>query len=313
MTPAPHGAPDPPTVSVVIPAYNREATLGRAMDSVLAQTLADLELIVVDDASTDGTARVAAGYADPRVRLLRHDANRRAAAARNTGIRAARGRYVAFLDSDDAWFPDKLAVQVADLEAAPPDVGASCTGYRIVDGKRTYDKVPTLLTYRQIFMGCDLGPGSTLMVRRTVFDRVGLNDEGFYRYEDWDWVLRYARAFRMGLVPAPLTRVYRGRRPPAAPMAEAAARFLEKHAAELAAFGPAYARKVKALRWFELAEHYYRERDLATGTAYAVKACKSWPFVRPGMYVLMADALFDVPLQRALWRLRDRLAGGGEA
>jgi glycosyltransferase involved in cell wall biosynthesis len=300
-----------PLVTVIIPAYNREATIARAVDSVLAQTLDDLELIVVDDASTDRTAGIVAAYADPRVRLLRHARNRRAAAARNTGIRAARGKYVAFLDSDDDWHADKLAVQVADLEAAPPDVRASCTAYEIVRWGVPFPHVPGFVTYRQIFMGCDLAP-TALMVRRDAFDTVGLLDESFGRYEDWDWVLRYARVFRMGVLPTVLARLHRGGAPPARPLERDAVRMLDKHAGELAALGARFARNVRALRWFELAEHFYRERDLATGTAYAVKGITTWPFVRAGMYVLLLDALFDVPLQRGLWRLRLRLGGGGE-
>lgn len=298
-----------PLVSVVIPAYNREATIARAIDSVLCQSLGDLELIVVDDASTDRTCEVVAGISDPRVRLLRHDTNRRAAAARNTGIRAARGRYVAFLDSDDEWLPDKLAVQVADLEQAPPDVRASCTGYDIVRWGEVFPKLPAFVSFRQILMGCDLAP-TALMVRRDAFRTVGLLDESFGRYEDWDWVLRYTLHYRMGVAPQSLARLHRGGAPPARPLERDAHHILEKYAARMATFGPVFARKVRALRWFELAEHFYRERAFGPGTAYLLKGLGTWPLVRPGMYVLVVDALFDIPLQRGLWRLRRALGGG---
>lgn len=297
-----------PKVSVVIPAYNREATVGRAIESALSQTLADLEVIVVDDASTDGTARAVESVTDPRVRLLRHETNRRAGAARNTGIAAARGAYVAFLDSDDEWLPGKLERQLAYMEANP-EAPASCTGFLLVDGGEAFPRVPALRTYRRLFMGCDLGPGTTLVARRDVFGEVGLNDERFYRYEDWDWVLRYAALHPMGLVPEPLARVHRGGLPPAAPMAGAAAYFLEKHADALRAFGPLYRRKVIALRWFEVAQHFYRERALGPGTAYLLRGFFTWPFVRPGMYVLALDAAAGTSLQRRLWRLRMRAVG----
>jgi len=297
-----------PAVSVVIPAYNREATVVRAMRSVLDQSVRDLELIVVDDASTDGTVKAVEAVTDSRIRLLCHETNRRAGAARNTGVLAARGEYVAFLDSDDEWLPDKLERQLAYM-AAHPEARASCTGFLLVDGDEVFPKVPALRTYRDLFMGCDLGPGSTLIARREVFGEVGMNDERFYRYEDWDWVLRYAALHPMGLLPEPLARVYRSGLPPAAPMAGAAAYFLEKHAAALGAFGPRYRRKVTALRWFELAQHFYRERALRDGTAYLLRAFLTWPFVRPGMYVLALDALLGTSLQRRLWRLRMRTVG----
>lgn len=292
-----------PAVSVIIPAYNREATIARAMDSVLAQTLADLELIVVDDASTDRTAEVVAAYADPRVRLLRHDTNRRAAAARNTGIRAARGQYVAFLDSDDVWFPDKLATQVADLEAAPADVRASCTAFEVVRWGELFRITPALLSHRQVFMGCDWSPGTTLMVRRDVFDTVGRLDESFGRYEDWDWALRYTRRYRIRVVPRAMVRLYREGSPPARRLVHDCLRLLDVHRSDLDRHGAVFARKVRALRWFELAEHFYRDRDFHSGTLYLLRGLGTWPLVRPGMYVLLVDALFGIPLQRALWRL----------
>lgn len=113
-----------PLVSVIIPSYNRAATIVKAIESVFAQTFEDFELIVVDDGSRDGPEldRILQRHADPRLRLARHPVNRGVSAARNTGIDAARGRFVAFLDSDDAWLPAKLEEQVAAaLGAADPD------------------------------------------------------------------------------------------------------------------------------------------------------------------------------------------------
>ena len=109
----------PPAVSVVTPVWNAEGTLGEAVASLRAQTRGDWEMLLVDDGSTDGSRalaeRLAAG--EPRIRLLGWPDNRGAAAARNAGIRAARGRFIAFLDADDLWWPQKLAVQVGYMEA----------------------------------------------------------------------------------------------------------------------------------------------------------------------------------------------------
>jgi len=113
-----------PLVSVVIPSYNRAATIGKAIESVLAQTFADFELIIVDDGSSDGAQldSVLRRFGDPRLRLVRHPVNRGVSAARNTGIDGARGRFVAFLDSDDFWLPAKLEKQVhAALGTADPE------------------------------------------------------------------------------------------------------------------------------------------------------------------------------------------------
>lgn len=116
-------------VSVVIPTYNRAPTLPRALESTLAQTIDDLEILVVDDGSTDDTASVLATYqdVDSRVRPVVHATNQGANVARNTGIEHARGEYIAFLDSDDEWHPEKLERQLAALEDRPDEwVGVYC-------------------------------------------------------------------------------------------------------------------------------------------------------------------------------------------
>jgi teichuronic acid biosynthesis glycosyltransferase TuaG len=110
--------PPPPLVSVVMPVWNTAGHVGEAIASVRAQSFGAWELIVVDDASDDGSAGVVAAAAagDGRIRLLRHDENRGAAAARNTALGSARGRFIAFLDSDDLWKPEKLVTQLAHVE-----------------------------------------------------------------------------------------------------------------------------------------------------------------------------------------------------
>jgi teichuronic acid biosynthesis glycosyltransferase TuaG len=116
-----------PAVSVVTPVWNAEATLGQTVASVQAQTFPDWEMLLVDDGSTDGSRRLAGRLAagDPRLRVLVQGGNTGAAAARNRAIRAARGRFIAFLDADDLWRPEKLARQVAVLAAGRPLVFAA--------------------------------------------------------------------------------------------------------------------------------------------------------------------------------------------
>lgn len=111
-----------PLVSVVMPAYNAAAYLAEAIQSVLRQSLADLELIVIDDGSTDGTADLMASLADDRLVVIRHETNQGVVAARNTAIDRARGRYIALLDADDIAAPDRLAKQVAMLEGGRAEV-----------------------------------------------------------------------------------------------------------------------------------------------------------------------------------------------
>jgi glycosyltransferase involved in cell wall biosynthesis len=124
-----------PAVSVILPVYNRSASLGAAMRSVLTQSFGDLELIVVDDASSEDLRPIVEGFGDPRVRYIRREANGGASAARNTGLAAATGDFIAFQDSDDLWLPDKLKLQVALLESMP-EVGV------VVHSKVLYGRAP---------------------------------------------------------------------------------------------------------------------------------------------------------------------------
>ena len=122
-----------PAVSIVVPTFNRGDCIGSCLESALAQTYGEFELIVVDDASSDDTAVRVKHFKDSRVRYLQHDVNRGGAAARNTGIRASTGEFVAFLDSDDVWHPEKLEEQVAALHRLGPAWGLSYTWMSRVD------------------------------------------------------------------------------------------------------------------------------------------------------------------------------------
>ncbi len=197
------------TVSIIIPVYNRTATLPRAVASVLSQDFIDWELILVDDGSTDGGAEAVvsggAGRDDTRVRLIRHPVNRGAPAARNTGIAAARGSLIAFLDSDDEWLPGKLSAQVAALTQAPARVGALVTGFvlhRQATGGR-FERVPAAdgTWFSTLLDGCTLSPGSTLLARSTCFEQVGVFAEDLPRFEDWDWLLRLIEAYDVDCLP----------------------------------------------------------------------------------------------------------------
>jgi glycosyltransferase involved in cell wall biosynthesis len=200
---------DAPRVSVVLPTYNRATVLGASMESVLDQTYRDLELLVVDDGSTDDTAAVVDSVDDPRVAYLAHEQNRGVSAARNTGIEAARGDVVAFQDSDDEWAPEKLAAQMAVFDAAPPEVGVVYTGmWREVGDDRRYLPPPDVAPKegdvndalaRQNFVSTQMAA-----VRASCFETAGAFDEDLPALVDWDLWLRLARDWEFRLVDEPL-------------------------------------------------------------------------------------------------------------
>jgi glycosyltransferase involved in cell wall biosynthesis len=204
-------------VSAVIPVYNYGRFVARAIDSVLAQTHAPMECVVVDDGSTDDTPQVLSRYGE-RIRALRQE-NRGLSAARNAGIRAARGAFVALLDADDTWMPEKIARQLAAAEADPA-IGAVGCGYewiyaggppRRFEGKAfPAERAERLraLAMRETWLG---GSGSGALVRRKVFDEVGFFDERLRCAEDWDMWLRIADRYRIVNVPEVLVSILQHR------------------------------------------------------------------------------------------------------
>ena len=184
-----------PLVSVVIPAYNAERYLGEAIESVLGQTYAPVETIVVDDGSGDDTAAVARSY---EVELIVQQ-NAGPAAARNRGFAACRGAIVAFHDADDLMTPDKLSVQVGEL-LADPAIGCVLAEQELLieEGAELPfwaegSNVPTVMPARpEEFAGEPDVHTMTMVVRRDVFERVGGFDEGMRAAEDFDWLLRAA-------------------------------------------------------------------------------------------------------------------------
>ncbi len=202
-------------ISVIIPVYNNEQSIGRAIDSVLAQSRPADEIIVVDDGSTDRTAEAAAAYGN-KIRYIRQD-NQGAGAARNTGIRAASGEWIAFLDADDEWLPDKLTLQTEHLQKHP-QLQWTCGNYleclcqesrqapalpeqRILD---VLNGRPFSPDYLQTYAKGLTGHTDTMLIRRSILLEAG----GFSdlpRFEDLDLWLRIAyKHSKIGYLSRPL-------------------------------------------------------------------------------------------------------------
>ena len=215
MSPAAPNVPaptaPPPLVSVVVPTRNRAAMLRRAIDSVAAQTFAGFELLVVDDASTDDTLQLLASLPDPRLRVLTSPCAGGAPRARNRGVAAARGRFVAFLDDDDEWLPQKLERQLAVFARGPARLGLVHGGSSVVasaTGRVVHTVVPTpgLAVRPADFLGEISFTTSVVLVRRSCFDEVGVFDEALAGAQDRDLWIRLAGACDFDAVPEVLVR-----------------------------------------------------------------------------------------------------------
>ena len=196
-----------PEVSVVIPAYNAEPTLSETLASVCAQTFSDIEVIVIDDGSTDGTAALVRGWQDPRVRVVSVPQGG-VARARNTGIELSTGAFVAFIDADDMWLPAKLERQLEAIRA-PGDHGMCVTAAIRVDARgaelapipvvQTDDYCKALLLDSMV-AGC-LSSG---LVRRSAIERSGAFNPALSQCADWDLWLRLSRVTTFAVVPGEL-------------------------------------------------------------------------------------------------------------
>ena len=186
-----------PTVSAVIATYNRANLVERAIRSVLHQTFQELEVIVVDDCSADNTRESVEAIADPRVRYLRHAVNKGLPAGRNTGIGAARGNYVAFLDDDDEWAPEKLNRQLVAIDGREAVLCAA-----LVNGEYVKVYPRPEITMEDLRRGNEFDP-SSLMIKTSVIKELGF-DEKLRQGEDWDAFIRIAQRMPIAYVREPL-------------------------------------------------------------------------------------------------------------
>ncbi|HEX7706052.1 MAG TPA: glycosyltransferase family 2 protein [Thermoanaerobaculia bacterium] len=218
-----------PLISAVITTWNRAHMVPRAIRSVQDQTCDSIEIIVVDDASEDDTVNVVSRLDDPRVRLIVNETNRGPGGAKNAGVNAARGEYIAFLDSDDEWLPQKLERQLRAMSAADasPMSVTSCwiepgNGSRFVRRYITHRDSLTAIASGEMY-----NFGSTSMIRRSCFSEVGAIREDLTRFEDVEWMLRYSLRNEFLVLEEPLSVIASSGSPSRSTVAESTRIFAE--------------------------------------------------------------------------------------
>ena len=206
-----------PTVSAIIPTYNRAHLIGRAIQSVLKQTYKDFELIIVDDGSTDNTEDIIKEFQkkDERIKYICHDKNKGGSAARNTGIKAARGEYIAFQDSDDEWLPEKLKKQMEIFKDVSVEVGIVYTDmWRITGNKKSYFYSPKIMPKDKIIykQALDYGVSNigiqTSLIKKEVFAKAGMFDEKLPRYIDLEFFIRLSKYYYFYHINEPLVNYF---------------------------------------------------------------------------------------------------------
>ncbi len=202
-----------PLVSVVIGTFNRADFLRSAILSVLSQTFQDFEIIVIDDASQDHTSKIIQALPEGKIKYIKHDVNKGIGVVRNTGLRQATGKYVAFLDDDDEWLPRKLQVQVDILEERSEKVGLAYCGFLTINrangeiiGQYLPQKMGEMVNH--VLVNNWIGTTSVPLIRKECFDRVGLFDERMTFGEDWDMFNRIAKEFHFEYIQEVLVKYY---------------------------------------------------------------------------------------------------------
>lgn len=204
-----------PTLSVIIPTYNREKLIARSIRSVLHQTYRDFELILIDDGSTDETEQVVQDFGDERIRFFRQEENRGAAAARNIGIKESKGTFIAFQDSDDEWLPEKLERHMQVFEKELPGIGVVYSDmWRVLkNGKTEYHKAPKVLSgpiinpatqWYQVYMQGT----QSVVVKKLCFDQAGYFNEEFLYLEDLELFIRLSKQYGFYHIQEPLVRYH---------------------------------------------------------------------------------------------------------
>jgi glycosyltransferase involved in cell wall biosynthesis len=306
-----------PLFSVVVPTHDRARLLPRAVASVLAQTSGDFELLIVDDASSDDTAAVARSFDDPRVRYLPQEENRGVAAARNAGIAAAAGEWIAFLDDDDEYLPRFLEASREALERHRPAAGWCWCGVLEVDDSRggavvdrdlwspRFDSLEA--AHRGFLLGRRTGTGCGLVVRRACFDAVGGFDDTLRSGEDTELLVRLAREYPFTVVPEHLVRIhFHGGRRLRADRAAAAAgyrRILERNREVLEADPELWRSLLYKAAWL-----HYHAGDRAAARKLLWAGLRRSPVFLKGWLLVL---LFETLGTRLGRRVHDRVSRSG--
>ena len=205
-----------PKVSIIIPTYNRANLLSRAIKSVLNQTFKDFELIIVDDGSTDNTKQVVEKFQkeDSRIKYIWQENSGAPARPKNTGIKNAKGNYIAFLDDDDEWLPEKLEKQLKLFESSSNLGFVGCnilvTNNKNKKSSKVY-KMPTYsesIFFEKLFEGNFILTSSCVVIKREVLNKIGLFDENLKFGDDWDLWLRIAKKYKFDFAPEFLIKYY---------------------------------------------------------------------------------------------------------
>jgi len=299
-----------PTVSVIIPTYNRAHLVGRAIQSVLNQTYKDFELIIIDDGSTDNTENIIKEFQkkDKRTKYIKHNKNKGGSAARNTGIKAAKGEYIAFQDSDCEWLPEKLGKQIKIFKRASPEIGVVYTGSKVIKNNKKFYAPSSKIKkkegniYKALLEGNFISTGTAVVVTEYL-KKVGMFDERLPRFQDWELWIRLSKYYRFKFINEPLYINYRQTAGNISndqnALIVAQKLILEKHLGEFKEQG----KKFLSKKYFSLGNLLCQNGEMSRGREYILKAIRIYSFSIK-YFCALFFSMFNSKIYNRLLRIR---------
>jgi len=303
-----------PLVSVIIPSYKRTTTLGRAIESVLNQTYKNIEIIIVDDNDEyseyrEETKKFMQPYiANYNIKYLKHKTNKNGAAARNTGIKNANGDYIAFLDDDDEFAPNKIELQISKISKLDDRWGGVYTGY-ICKNKNKIVMESGHLTegnFKEelLMMKAGIGSGSTLLFKKKVLDELNGFNETFKRHQDWELLIRFFRKYKMGAVDKKLTIIHKddsNNRPKAKTLEELKYKYLSCFEQDIITYPTNIQHEIYKCHFLEVSRAYFKEKKIQRGYDFYKRAISnSNSSIREKLIVILSIIDGFVPIKDKL-------------
>ncbi|MDM5264391.1 glycosyltransferase family 2 protein [Sulfurovum sp. XTW-4] len=277
-----------PLVSVIIPTHGRSHLLRRAIESVLNQTYDNVEIIIVDDNDSnsehrDHTEKSLQDYLrNDQIMYLKHEKNAGGSAARNTGIKASHGKYIALLDDDDEWFPQKLQKQISYFESLDTDVGVIYCSYILQEHDKDVEIIRDDkgdLTKALLMLEFDPGASSTLVFRKSVLDEIHYFDEKFARHQDLEILIRVCRHYLIDVCPEVLLKINGHNFPSPYKIEQVQQLFLETFHEDIDRLAFWDKRYVYARHYMQLASLFLHEKMMLQVVKYYLKSILKFPMM----------------------------------
>jgi len=275
-------------VSIIIPTYSRCDTLERAVESCLNQTYRDIEVIIVDDNNSNSLARrdtvefMKKYNNNKRVIYIKHEKNKNGAAARNSGIKFAKGKYIAFLDDDDEFYSDKIKKQVERIISSPTEYKAVYCNYEKFMSKKKVHQSSFIgvanegdLTYELLANTINACLGSSLLIEKEAVDLINGFDESFIRHQDLEFIIRYFQHYKISLVENTLVKIHahpHSNLPNGSKFEEIKMKYLDKFKNIIDSFSREKVKKIYMNNYFQIASIYMKSCDFAKGLEYLKRA-----------------------------------------